>query len=404
MRLLWSCLLAVAVTACSSQPEKEPDADIGPKALSGFSEEIELISVWNSQVGLGLGTAYADLQPAINNGRVYAADAFGLLQAMELESGSLIWQTDLEIELTAAVTIAGDLALVASSNGELIALDINDGSQQWSSKINSEVLAAPVANGDLLAVQTIDGKLHMLNLKGEKQWSYDSNLPSLTLRGTAAPVFYNDTVISGFANGKVVGLNAQDGSIVWSERIGVPAGRSELERLVDIDGRLLVRDDVLFVSGYQGHIAAIDLRSGKMMWKREASSYHGPLYGLGNLYLVSSDDSLVAFDERSGNDVWVMDELQGRQLGEAVFFQGHIAVSDFAGFLHLVKQLDGAITGREQLVRPTLDWVRTGSYGLKHPSRHFSKDAGIRTHLVVQDDYLLAINNSGFLNLFRVAQ
>jgi len=402
MRLLWVVLLAT-LTACSSTPEKEP-SEIGPKALSGFSEEVTLQAVWQRQVGQGLGNAYAELQPAMANGRIYAADAYGVMQAMDLESGALVWSQDLQVELTAAVTVAGQLAIVASANGDLIALDTADGSQRWSVPLNSEVLAAPVVQGESLAVQTIDGKIHMLNLEGISQWSYDSNLPSLTLRGTSRPVFYNDMVVSGFANGKVVALNVDDGSIVWSERIGIPAGRSELERLVDIDGRLLVRDDVLFVSGYQGHLAAIDLRNGKLMWKREASSYHGPLYGLGNLYLIASDDSLVAFDERSGNDVWLMDDLQGRQLGEAVFFKGHIAVADFAGYLHLVKQLDGAIVGRDQLVRPTLDWVRTGSYGLKHPSRHFSKDAGIRTHLVVQDDYLLAINNSGFLNLFKVAQ
>ena len=402
MRLLGLVLLA-ALTACSSTPEKEP-SEIGPKALSSFSEEINLQAVWQRQVGQGLGSAYADLQPVIADGRIYAADAYGVLQAIDLESGALIWSQDLQTELTAAVTVAGNLALVASANGDLIALDTADGTQRWSTTLNSEVLAAPVVQGESLAVQTIDGKIHMLNLEGKSQWSYDSNLPSLTLRGTSAPVFYNDTVISGFANGKVVALNVADGSIIWSERIGVPAGRSELERLVDIDGRLLVRDDVLFVSGYQGHLAAIDLRNGKLMWKREASSYHGPLYGLGNLYVISADDSLVAFDERSGNDVWLMDDLQGRQLGEAVFFKGHIAVADYAGYVHLVKQLDGAIVGRDQLVRPTLDWVRTGSYGLKHPSRHFSKDTGIRTHLVVNGDYLLAINNSGFLNLFKVAQ
>ncbi len=402
MRLLGIVLLAV-LSACSSSPEKEP-SEMGPKALSSFDQEVNLQAIWQRQVGQGLGNAYAELQPVIANGQVFAADAFGIVQAIDLESGALIWSQDVQSELTAAVAVAGNLALVATANGDLIALDTKDGSQIWSTALRSEVLAAPVVQGNALAVQTIDGKVHLLNLEGVSQWSYDSNLPSLTLRGTSQPVFYNDTVISGFANGKVVALNITDGNIIWSERIGIPAGRSELERLVDIDGRLLVRDDVLFVSGYQGHLAAIDLRSGKMTWKREASSYHGPLYGLGNLYLIGADDSLVAYDERSGNDVWLMDDLQGRQLSEAVFFKNHIAVADYAGYVHLVKQLDGAVVGRDQLIRPTLDWVKTGSYGLKHPSRHFSKDTGIRTHLVVKDDYLLAINNSGFLNLFKVAQ
>ena len=405
MRLLFAVLLA-SLAACSSNPKQEEaePADVGPKSLSAFEEEASLDHVWHKQIGKGLGKAFAGLRPTIHGDKVFVADAFGLLQALDLESGDVVWEQDLQTELTAAMSVAKDLAFVASSNGDVIALDLNDGSQRWSSTLNSEVLSAPVANGDVLAVQTIDGKLHLLDFEGKQLWSYDSNLPALTLRGTSAPVFYNDSVIAAFANGKVVGLSLKDGSILWNERVGVPAGRSELERLVDVDGSLLIRDDQLYVSGYQGHIAAIDLRSGKMMWKREASSYHGPIYGLGNLYMVSDEDFLTAFDDRSGSDVWAMAELQGRQLSEPVFFNNYIAVSDFEGYIHLVKQLDGALVGREQVARPALDWVRTGSYGKKHPSRYFSKDPGLRTKLQVKGKYLLAINNSGFLNLFELAQ
>ncbi len=402
MRLLFAVLLTT-LAACSSQPEVE-QAELGPKALQSIESQVSLDRVWQRQVGKGLGHAYAGLQPLIHQGVVYVADAYGLLQAISLSDGNVLWQQELNVELTAAVSLVGEQLLVATSNGDIVSLNMKDGAELWVSPLKSEVLSLPVAQGDSLAVQTIDGKLHLLDSSGKHLWSYDSNLPSLTLRGTSQPVFHNNTVIAGFASGKVVALNIEDGAITWSERIGVPAGRSELERLVDIDGRLLVRDDVLFVSGYQGNLAAIDLRSGKMMWKREASSYHGPLYGLGNLYMVADDDSLIAFDERSGNEVWVTQELQGRQLSEAVFFNGQMAVADFEGYIHIVQQLDGQIVGRKQLIRPALAWARTGSYGLKHPSRYFSKDAGIRTHLVVKDDYLLAINNSGFLNLFQVAQ
>jgi len=263
------------------------------------------------------------------------------------------------------------------------------------------VLSLPVQKGDRVAAQTIDGHLYLLDAStGAIKWSYDSNLPSLSLRGTSQPVFHGPMVVAGFANGKVVGVNVKDGSIMWQERIGIPAGRSELERLVDIDGRLLVQDDLLYVVGYQGHIAAIDLRNGKMVWKQEASSYHGPLAGLGNLYLVNDSDHLVAIDDRSAADVWQQVELQGRHLSEPVMFAKHIVVADFEGYIHLIKQLDGTIVGRDQVVRPPVDWVRTGSYNLKHPSREFAKDPGIRTRLVSNDDYLLAISNSGYLTAY----
>ena len=401
MRLLVALLL-VSLAACSSNDKKEQQ-DLGPKALDGIDEEISLSQQWRHQVGSGMGQAYARLQPAIDNGLIYVASANGLVEALTMEDGNIVWSTNLDTEITAAMAVHDDKGYVATANGDVIALNIKDGSEAWRKNIKSEVLAVPVVQGDAIALQTVDGKLHVLEIaNGKPRWSYDSNLPNLSLRGTSQPIFHGGSVIAGFASGKVVGLNVKNGMVLWQERIGIPAGRSELERLVDVDGRLLVKDDTLFVAGYQGHVMAIDLRNGKAIWKREASSYHGPLNGLGNIYLVSDDDHILAVDDQSTNDVWVQADLEGRQLSEPVLFANHIAVTDFEGYIHLIKQLDGTIVGRDQLVRPPVSWVRTGSYGMRHPSRQFDYDDGIRTTLLANDDFLVAISNSGYLSVFKL--
>lgn len=403
MRVLLALSLVI-LAACSSNDTKE-EVDLGPSALSEFDEEISLSTEWRQQVGKGLGNAYARLQPSVQDNVVFAADAHGLVKALELDSGSSVWENHFDVEITAAVAVGVQYGYVASSNGEIIAFDLKTGDEVWRSNVQSEVLSLPVEKSGTVAAQTIDGHLYLLNANtGAIKWSYDSNLPSLSLRGTSQPIFHGPMVIAGFANGKVVGVNAADGSVLWQERIGIPAGRSELERLVDIDGRLLIQDDLLYVVGYQGHIAAIDLRSGKMIWKQEASSYHGPLSGLGNLYLVNDADHLLAVDDRSASDVWQQVALQGRHLSEPVMFAKHIVVADYEGYIHIVKQIDGAIVGRDRLVRPPVEWVRTGSYDLKHPSRQFAKDPGVRTRLVASGDYLIAISNSGYLTAYSVDQ
>ncbi|MGR6872561.1 outer membrane protein assembly factor BamB [Pseudomonas sp. HK3] len=401
MRLLF-VLLLVSLAACSSNDKKEQE-DLGPKALQGIDEEIQLSQLWRHQVGNGMGKAYARLQPVIDGGFIYVASANGLVEALSLESGNLVWKQNVDAEITAAVAVHDGKGYVATANGDVIALNTIDGKEIWRKNIKSEVLSVPVVQGDDIALQTVDGKLHVIDAEnGKSRWSYDSNLPNLSLRGTSQPIFHGGSVIAGFASGKVVGLNTKNGMVLWQERIGIPAGRSELERLVDVDGRLLVKDDTLFVAGYQGHVMAIDLRNGKAMWKREASSYHGPLNGLGNIYLVSADDHIVAIDDQSTNEVWLQADLEARQLSEPVLFANHIAVTDFEGYIHLIKQLDGTIVGRDQLVRPPLPWVRTGSYGIKHPSRQFDYDDGIRTRLLAQGDYLVAISNSGYLSVFKL--
>lgn len=400
MRLLLAVLF-VSLAACSNNDKK--DQDIGPNALTSFDKEVSLTTEWRGQIGNGLGSAFARLQPGLKGDVLYAASANGEIQALALENGSVIWEQSFDDEVTAAVAVGKNNGYFATANGELVAFSLQDGAELWRSNVKSEILSLPVEEQGLVAAQTIDGHLFVVNAKtGVINWSFDSNLPSLSLRGTSAPVFKDSSVIAGFANGKVVAINKEDGTLLWQERIGIPAGRSELERLVDIDGRLLVEDNLLYVAGYQGHLAAIDLSSGKMVWKREASSYHGPASGLGNLYVVADNDHIQAVDNRSASDVWQQVALKGRQLSEPVIFANHIAVADFEGYIHLVKQLDGTVVGRDKVTRPALDWVRTGSYAMRHPSRMFSHDPGIRTRLMVSNDTLVAINNSGFVTVYSL--
>lgn len=392
-------LALVTLAACSSNDKK----DTGPNPLSGFDKEISLTTQWRHQVGNGMGNAFARLQPALKDDVLYVASSNGKVQALSMEGGSLLWEQTFDDEITAAVAIGKSNGYFATSNGEMVAFTLTDGKELWRTNVKAEVISLPTVKRGLVAAQTIDGHLYVLNAKtGVIKWGFDSNIPSLSIRGTSSPVFKDNSVIAGFANGKVVSLNKADGTIQWQERIGVPAGRSELERLVDIDGRLLVEDNLLYVSGYQGHIAAIDLTSGKLIWKREASSYHGPVNGLGNMYLVSDNDHILAIDDRSASDVWEQVALKGRQLSEPVIFANHITVADSEGYIHLIKQLDGAISGRDKVTRPSIDWVRTGSYGMKHPSRQFSHDPGIRTRLMASEDTLIAINNSGYLTVFSL--
>lgn len=401
MRIILGCLL-LSLAACSSTETKE---DLGPNGLPDFDREVSLSTEWRQQIGKGMGKAFARMAPTVDQSHIFVSDAQGLVQSLELEDGSVSWEAQLDTELTAGVAVGQTFAYVGTANGDVIALDKTTGAEAWRTFVKSEIVSLPVEDNGQLALQTVDGHLHLLNAEdGALKWSFDSNLPSLSIRGTSSPVFNGDQVIAGFANGKVSALNRADGSVVWQERIGIPAGRSELERLVDIDGQLLKQDDLLYVIGYQGHLAAIDLRSGKMVWKQEASSYHGPLAGLGNLYMVNDQDHIVALDDRSATEVWEQVDLHGRQLTELVMFANHIAVADFEGYIHLVKQLDGSLVGRDQVVRPPVDWVRAGSYAFKHPSQYFAQDPGVRTKLVVSGKYLVAANNSGYLTVFQLKE
>ncbi len=274
MRWKTAALLTFAVLAagCSSNDTKEPE----PAELTKFEAEVELQKQWSRSIGEGQGETYNLLVPAVYGEQIYAADVEGLVVSVDRLTGKVNWKTDLEVPVSGAVGAGYGLVLVGTLRGEVIALDVASGEERWRSRVSSEVLAAPAVNGDIVLVQTQDDRLIALEIDtGAQRWSYEGSPAVLTLRGTGAPVLTNQLAIAGLSNGKVIALDTRRGLPVWEQRVAIPQGRSELERVVDIDGGLLLSGGTLYVATYQGRAAALDVDSGRIQWQRDASTYSG---------------------------------------------------------------------------------------------------------------------------------
>lgn len=346
MKMLSRCLIlglsAAVMVGCSSSKKELPPAE-----LEKFSAEVELDRIWKRNVGVGQGDLYNNLTPALDGLTLYAADAKGRVVALERETGKEKWEVKLKEPLSGAVGAGGGLVLVGTLDGQVITLDEADGSEKWRAQVSSEVLAAPQTNGDVVVVQTQDDKLVGLDISnGERRWIYESTLPVLTVRGHSEPVVDVRQVFAGLASGKVVALSAETGIPMWEQRVAQPTGRSELERMVDIDGRLLLDDQTLYVVSYQGNVAALDAQSGRPLWQHAASSYVGPGAGFGSVYISEADGTVQALDAGSATELWSTEALARRQLTAPVAFSNFVAVGDFEGYLHLLGQTDGRMAGR----------------------------------------------------------
>ncbi len=135
-------------------------------------------------------------------------------------------------------------------------------------------------------------------------------LPALTLRGTSSPVFATGgKVLAGFSNGTLVAVEASDGVWSWEERVAVPEGQYDIDRVIDIDGQLLVDGSRVLASSYQGNLMALDVNTGRIVWGREASSFHGIERGFGNLYYVDDEGVITAVRDNSEDVVWENSDL-----------------------------------------------------------------------------------------------
>ena len=373
MRWKNAALLALAVLAvgCSSNSKKE----LPPAELTKFDEEVELRTEWSRSIGEGQGETFNMLVPAIDGEVIYAAYVEGLVMALDRMSGKVIWRKKLDIPVSGAVGAGYGQVLLGTLKGEVIALDASSGEEQWRSRVTSEVLAAPASNGDVVVVQTQDDRLIAFDADtGSQRWIFENTPAVLTLRGTGSPLVTNRLVVAGLSSGKVIAVDAQRGLPVWEQRVAIPQGRSELERVVDIDGGLLQSGGTVYAVSYQGRVAALDLESGRILWQREASSSVNVAQGFGNVYVSLANGTVEGIDERSASALWSNDALARRQLSAPEVFSSYVAVGDLEGYLHLLSQVDGRFVGRERI-----------------------DSAGLRARPLVVGDWLYAFGNGGKL-------
>jgi outer membrane protein assembly factor BamB len=362
----------------SDEEEQEPITD-----LQDFTPLVSIERLWSEQVGSGADEYFLKLAPAVVGERVFVAERDGKVSALELTSGRQIWRRDTKIDISGGTGYAGSLVLLGSDDGEVVALTQSDGKEVWRAEVSSEVLAAPIGNSDMVVVRTADGKLYGLNATtGGRLWVYDrsNTVPSLSLRGTGTPVLANDVVIGGFDGGRLVALELNTGKLVWEARLAIPRGRSDLERMVDIDAQPVVAGGAIYAATFQGNVASVDLLSGQTQWTREMSSYAGLALDSKQAYLTDADSQVWALDRTSGASIWLQEGLKRRGLTAPGIQQGFVVVGDVEGYLHWLSASTGNFAARERL-----------------------DNAPIFVAPVVAGDILLAYSSEGRLGAYRIS-
>lgn len=334
-----------------------------PNELIEYSPEVQVDASWKESVGVGTDEQTLKLVPAIANGRIFAADRDGLVQARDLGSGNLLWEARMEDEKEEAIEFSGGpgigltSVILGSKDAEVIALNIENGALLWKTPVSSEVLSVPVVAEGHVIVRTTDGSVIALNEKtGQKIWSYEHNVPTLTVRGTGAPLVIEDTLIEGYDNGKLMAFRLEDGKYVWESTVTIPKGRSEVERLVDIDVDPIESRGVIYTASYNGGAAAVSILDGDVLWRNEAISSHtGLAQDEQYLYISNSEGHVFQLDKRTGSSLWEQKDLHGRKLTSPAVYQGYVVVGDMEGYVHWLSTTDGRQLGRIQIAGDAID-------------------------------------------------
>lgn len=385
--LLLLSILSFSLSACGTVKGffAADSFEAPPEELVEFEAEFDAKSLvlWSQSTGAGVDNPYTELGAWLHQDKVITVDHKGDVRSYNRETGRSIWRQRLRTAVATGAGGGSGLIVVGSQQGEVIALNDADGEVLWRQQLSSEVLAPPKANENVVVVRTADGRLTGLSAhSGNVLWNYQRNVPLLSLRGVSAPLIVGDKAIAGFDNGILVALSLVDGKVIWERAVAVPRGRTEMERLVDIDADPVVIDNVIYAVTYRGKLAAFDVDTGQERWERDMSSRSGIAAVRGEAVYVTDDESYIwAVQDGTGDALWRQTRLLRRVVTGPVIAGDYIVVGDFEGYLHWISRVDGRFVARQQIN--------------KHP---------IRSQPIEKDGILYITSTDGRLTAIRVPE
>lgn len=354
-RLIAATALAVALlSGCTTVKNlfdgRGKDRSKDPTPLAQISPSVNVNKLWSASVGKGeehLGIAQ---HPVIADGRVYAAAVEGGVSAFDLRSGQSLWRYASELSLTGGPGAGDGLVVVGSIEGDVIALDAATGAEKWKAKVANEVLVAPAIGSGMVFVHSNDGRVTALDAgSGERRWFYSADVPALTVRGSGAITLGPGILFVGNDNGTLTALSMTDGGVVWSTPVAQPDGRSELERMADVDGPAILDNTTLYATSYKNHTVSIDGPSGQLMWDRENGGPRG--LGLSNSAVVVTDPAgkVWGLDKNTGGSLWQQDGLAYRNTSAPAVQGDYAVIGDLEGVVHWLRLSDGAFAARSSV-------------------------------------------------------
>ncbi len=352
LRLLLVAGLALTLTACGTikgwfSGEPEPG---DPAELVEFQASADTDKVWSRDVGKGTDKRMQQLRPAYRAGTFWVADHKGRLSSVDAASGKVNWELKTDLPFSGGPGLSDSLVIMGTENAEIHAFQADTGTPLWIARVSSEVLAAPAVGDGIVVVRSIDGRVFGLDENnGRRLWVYDRSVPLLTLRGNANPVIRAGIAYLGYDGGEVVALRLEDGALLWEEAVATREGRTELDRLADVDGEMVFVASDLLVSSYKNRLSSMAADSGRLLWFKDIPSSTGVTVARTNLAVSDREGNVWLLDRRNGSTLWKQDALTNRGLTRPVFVGDYVVVGDAEGYLHWINLDDGNFAARTKV-------------------------------------------------------
>ena len=329
-------VLVASLAACSSSKKPQP-AELPPVVAV-----VGVRPAWNAQ----LGQVNFPLDASVNGSTVTVAGGNdGTVVAIDAQTGRDIWRTALGTPLSAGVGSDGKTAAVVTKANEVVALEA--GREVWRQKMPAQIYTAPFVAGGRVFVLSADRSVSALDGQtGRKLWTQQRpGTEPLILRQPGVLLAVGDTLLVA-SSGRLLGLNPANGSVRWEAPIATPRGTNDVERLVDLVGRVSRQGNVVCTRAFQMAVGCVNASRGTLLWTKPAVGFEG-VHGDDTLVFgTESDGKVVAWKRADGERVWSTDRLQYRTLTAPLALGRSVVMGDSTGLVHLLSREDGSVLNR----------------------------------------------------------
>lgn len=332
-----ACLAAVvALTGCSSGPKKPEPAPLEPVAAL-----LPARQAWT----LSVGPVNPLLMPAVRANALALANAAGAVTVIDADAGRVRWQADAGAPMAAGVGFDGQRVALVTRDNDLVVL--TERGVAWRARLAARVFTAPLVAGGRVFVQAGDRSVTAFDAAtGARLWTQTSRgTEPLVLQQAGVLDAAGNTLLAGIG-GRLVGLDPDTGRVQWDAPIGRSRGANEIERLVDLVGRVARDGDVVCARAFQSAVGCVDTARGRLLWTQPADGGVGLQADAERVYATEGNGRILALQRSDGARAWTNERLLHRGLSAPLVIGRSLAVGDAQGYVHLLSRTDGAFLNR----------------------------------------------------------
>ena len=371
-----AAVLSCTMSGCAFLNKNKVE-EAKPNPLPKYTQSSDLVAVASYKVSATDVEDPLRLKIASDQGVVYLLDPKGSVIAYQ--GKQRLWEKQISKDgLSSGVEAANGIVVVGNKKGELFVLDQATGDQKWTAKLSGALISSALIQAGRVIVIANDGTVFGFDEKtGQQVWTYRLPSEQLSLRGQASPVALDSrTVLIASSNAYIYAIDSLSGTLRMQRRVAVSDGRSDIQRLIDIDGEPTVAGQFVVTTSYQGQLTVLDLSSQRVAWSEDSSSLTRPEVSARQVFVAQADGKVKSYDLITGQVIWENEQLLNRNLSNPVILGQNLIVGDLDGVLHLMDPSTGSLIGR-------------------------AKSAGEVRSLRVIDNQLYAVTRTGALSIWQ---